>query len=62
MISSSLRSIQDSVSASGNVDFFVNIDFFRDDFFSSYIEGFIRRGTIREPRNMVCNYFNNKTS
>jgi hypothetical protein len=54
-ISGSSGSVQDSVSASGGVDFF------RDDFFSSCIEGSIRRGTVREPRSVVCSCFGGET-
>ena len=60
-ISSSSRFIQESISVNSNVDFFVNIDFFKDDFFGGYIIGFTRRGTVREPCDIVYNCFNSET-
>jgi hypothetical protein len=61
MISSSLRSIRELISVNNSVDFFVNIDFFKDDFFKGYIISSIRRDTIQEPRSVVYNYFNSET-
>ncbi len=59
-ISGSSRSVRESVSVNG-VDFFVNIDFFGDDFFRGCIVGSIRRGTVREPRGVVYSCFNGET-